>query len=58
MGTPSKIGNEYNVVINGTADWENTFVKFINFSAAGPSGTTTVILWSIRTPLQTIPQLK
>jgi hypothetical protein len=42
MGTPSKIGNEYNVVINGTADWENTFVKFINFSAAGPSGTTTV----------------
>ena len=42
MGTPSKIGNEYNVVINGTADWENTFVKFVNFSAAGPSGTTTV----------------
>jgi len=42
MGTPSKIGNEYNVVINGTADWDNTFVKFVNFSAAGPSGTTTV----------------
>lgn len=42
MGSPSKIGNEYNVVISGTADWENTFVKFVNFSAAGPSGTTTV----------------
>jgi hypothetical protein len=42
MGSPSKTGNEYNVVISGTADWENTFVKFVNFSAAGPSGTTTV----------------